>query len=91
MTEKEMIEEMAETLYENRPYSELWWEDALEIAEILVKKGYRKIPEGARIILPVDGKAQVFLLTKKEYSDYLILKNNYARLLKKQFGVEVEE
>lgn len=46
----EMIEEMAKTLYKNRPYSELWWEDALEIAEILVKKGYRKIPKGSVVL-----------------------------------------
>lgn len=49
MTDK-MIEEMAETLYENRPYSDLWKEDALEIAEIFIKKGYRKIPEGSVVL-----------------------------------------
>lgn len=40
------IEEMANDLYENRPYRELWLEDAQDIAEVLYNAGYRKQSEG---------------------------------------------
>lgn len=40
------IEEMANDLYENRPYRELWIEDAQDIAEVLYNAGYRKQSEG---------------------------------------------
>jgi hypothetical protein len=40
----EQIEEMAKDLYENRPYRELWEEDAQDIAKVLYNAGYRKYP-----------------------------------------------
>ena len=40
------IEEMANDLYENRPYSDLWEEDARDIAKVLYNAGYRKQSEG---------------------------------------------
>lgn len=40
------IEEMANDLYENRPYSDLWEEDAQDIAKVLYNAGYRKQSEG---------------------------------------------
>ena len=39
------IEEMANTLYNNRPYSDLWEEDAQDIAKVLYEAGYRKQSE----------------------------------------------
>ena len=39
------IQEMANDLYENRPYSDLWEEDAQDIAKVLYNAGYRKQSE----------------------------------------------
>ena len=36
------IEEIAKTIYDNRPIPEIWQEDAEEIAHILYNAGYRK-------------------------------------------------
>lgn len=41
-TKDRCIEEMANDLYENRPYSDLWLEDAQDIAKVLYNAGYRK-------------------------------------------------
>lgn len=40
--DKQAVEEMANILYENRPYKDLWLEDAQDIAEALYNAGYRK-------------------------------------------------
>ena len=40
------IEEMAKVLYENRPFKDLWEEDAMDIAEVLYEAGYHKQNEG---------------------------------------------
>jgi hypothetical protein len=45
------IEEMAEFLYNNRPWPELWEEDAQDIAKVLCSAGYRKASDVAREIL----------------------------------------
>ena len=45
MKEKQ-IEEMATDLYDNRPYKDLWLEDAEDIAKVLYEAGYRKQNEG---------------------------------------------
>ena len=45
MKEKQ-IEEMATDLYDNRPYKDLWLEDAEDIAKVLYEAGYRKQSEG---------------------------------------------
>lgn len=50
MTDKEMIEEMAEIIYENRPNKDIWIEDATEIAKVLLSAGYRKVPEGSVVL-----------------------------------------
>jgi hypothetical protein len=44
------IEEMAEFLYNNRPWPELWEEDAQDIAKVLCNAGYRKKSDVAREI-----------------------------------------
>lgn len=46
MSKEKQIEEMANDLYENRPYKDLWLEDAEDIANILYNAGYRKQSEG---------------------------------------------
>lgn len=46
MSKEKQIEEMANDLYENRPYKDLWLEDAEDIAKVLYAKGYRKQSEG---------------------------------------------
>lgn len=43
---RKQIDEMAKVLYENRPYKDLWEEDAIEIAKVLYNAGYRKQSEG---------------------------------------------
>lgn len=53
--EKELIEEMAKIIYENRPIKDIWIEDATEIAKVLLSAGYRKPLEGSVV------------LTKEEY------------------------
>lgn len=45
MKEKQ-IEEMATDLYDNRPYKDLWLEDAEDIAKVLYEAGYRKQKRG---------------------------------------------
>lgn len=47
---KEQIEEMAISIYEHRPYNDLWLEDAQEIAEALYNAGYRKQKKGKWIV-----------------------------------------
>ena len=39
------IEEMTNDLYDNRPYEELWLEDAEDVARVLYNAGYRKQSE----------------------------------------------
>jgi hypothetical protein len=39
---------MAEFLYNNRPWPELWEEDAQDIAKVLCNAGYRKASDVAR-------------------------------------------
>jgi hypothetical protein len=41
---------MAEFLYNNRPWPELWEEDAQDIAKVLCNAGYRKASDVAREI-----------------------------------------
>lgn len=66
MNEEEMIEEMAKTLYDYRfSYDDCIAGSEEDIAEYLIKQGYCKILEGSVV------------LTKEEYSDYLILQTNH--------------
>ena len=50
MSRDKQIEEMAEFLYNNRPWPELWEEDAQDIAKVLCNAGYRKASDVAREI-----------------------------------------
>lgn len=45
MNKDKQIDEMANALYENRPYKDLWLEDAQDIAKVLHNEGYRKQSE----------------------------------------------
>jgi predicted Holliday junction resolvase-like endonuclease len=48
MTEKEMIEELAHTLYCKQDKFDL--SNPFEVAKAVVEEGYRKIPEGGAIL-----------------------------------------
>ena len=42
MSKEKQIEEMANTIYDNRPHKDVWLEDAQDIAKVLYEAGYRK-------------------------------------------------
>ena len=46
MSEEKQIDEMANTIYDNRPHKDVWLEDAQDIAKVLYDAGYRKQSEG---------------------------------------------
>lgn len=46
MSKEKQIEEMANTVYDNRPHKDIWLEDAEDIAKVLYEAGYRKQSEG---------------------------------------------
>ena len=66
MDKKKQIEEVTKEVYDNSKYSAVM---SHEIARYIVKNGYRKIPEG------------VVVLTKEEYSDYLVMKDAHQNAI----------
>ena len=85
------VEEMANDLYENRPYRELWLEDAQDIAEVLYKAGYRKQSEGEWLVSAWDNEKQEFIeipYIKHEHTGaYCSLCRTDALLDGAEFGV----
>ena len=69
MSKEKQIDEMANYLYENRPYRELWLEDAQEIAEVLYNAGYRKQSDVVMEIIGIIDK-------RREVNQYHLQGNN---------------
>ena len=72
--DEKQIEEMAELISIQLLDYEHSFRDCINAAEKLYKKNYRKIPEGARIILD-NPNQQIVVLTEKEHE--IAMRNQY--------------